>query len=278
METDRPEAADGAATAAGAAIERRERSTIEFPYMDLSTALDVARAAYDRNGSADCQIDELAAQLNLSPSSSGFRTRIAAARVFGLINAARGSDLVSLTDLGLRAVSSDTARKARVDAFLSVELFRRVYDEFKGRSLPPAAALQRQMETFGVAPKQTERARQILERSAETAGFHENGRDRLVRPAGLGQEREAIPDKAQTTEEPVRGGGGGGGDDSDVDPIIQGLLKRLPPSGAVWPSDKRRLWLTLLENSFELIYEEPVRAPPQPTHQRRESNPVDDIL
>jgi hypothetical protein len=37
-------------------------------------------------------------------------------------------------------------------------------------------------------------------------------------------------------------------------PIIAGLLKRLPKSGAHWPKSQRKLWLQLLEGSFELIY------------------------
>jgi hypothetical protein len=40
----------------------------------------------------------------------------------------------------------------------------------------------------------------------------------------------------------------------DIDPIIAGLLKRLPKSGADWPKTQRKLWLQLLEGSFDLIY------------------------
>jgi hypothetical protein len=31
-------------------------------------------------------------------------------------------------------------------------------------------------------------------------------------------------------------------------------LKRLPKSGAQWPKAQRKLWLQLLEGSFDLIY------------------------
>ncbi len=49
-------------------------------------------------------------------------------------------------------------------------------------------------------------------------------------------------------------GGGGGGD--EIDPIIQGLLARLPKAGDVWPEVERKLWLNLLEGSFKLIYKD----------------------
>ena len=51
--------------------------------------------------------------------------------------------------------------------------------------LPPAAALEREMGQLGVASKQTGKARQAFERSAEQAGFFAHGADRLVMPVGL---------------------------------------------------------------------------------------------
>jgi len=61
------------------------------------------------------------------------------------------------------------------------------------------------------------------------------------------------------------GGGGGGGKQFDVDPIIRGLLERLPPSGQVWADQERKLWLQLLEGSFKLIYKnKPAALPPPP--------------
>jgi hypothetical protein len=52
------------------------------------------------------------------------------------------------------------------------------------------------------------------------------------------------------------GGGGGGGGQTDIDPIILGLLARLPKSGDVWPEAERKLWLELLSGSFKLIYKD----------------------
>jgi hypothetical protein len=230
---------------------RRERSTIEFPYMDLGTALTVANAVYARNGKLSCQHDELAHELSLSPNSSGYRTRISTAKIFGLISSDRGSDEVKLTGLGSRAVDRTTKRKAKVDAFLSVALYRALYDQHRGQQLPPTAALHRELEGLGVSPKQVERARQVMERSAEAAGFFEGGRDRLIMPAKLGHEDNITDD---TSSGGGNGSDRGGGNVLPVDPIIAGLLARLPASGANWPGEERKLWLDLLEGSFKLIY------------------------
>jgi hypothetical protein len=58
------------------------------------------------------------------------------------------------------------------------------------------------------------------------------------------------------------GGGKGGGDRPTIDPIIGGLLARLPKSGDVWPESERTLWLDLLKGSFKLIYKDKPDAVP----------------
>jgi hypothetical protein len=66
---------------------------------------------------------------------------------------------------------------------------------------------------------------------------------------------------ANGTKTPKGGGAGGGGSGKtpEIDPIIRGLLARLPKSGDVWPEAQRKLWLELLAGSFKLIYKD---APP----------------
>jgi hypothetical protein len=46
------------------------------------------------------------------------------------------------------------------------------------------------------------------------------------------------------------------GGQPEIDPIIRGLLARLPKSGEAWPESERKLWLELLEGSFKLIYKD----------------------
>jgi hypothetical protein len=63
-------------------------------------------------------------------------------------------------------------------------------------------------------------------------------------------------DEGAGAQERDLGGSGGGGEPPAIDPIIQGLLSRLPKSGDVWPEADRKLWLQLLEGSFKLIYKD----------------------
>ena len=51
-------------------------------------------------------------------------------------------------------------------------------------------------------------------------------------------------------------GGGGGGDQTNIDPVIRGLIAQLSNSGEVWPEIERKLWFGILEDSFKLIYKD----------------------
>jgi hypothetical protein len=137
----------------------------------------------------------------------------------------------------------------------STPVRRAIFDNYKNGVLPPAAALARDMVGLGVAEKTKDRARQLFERSADQAGFFAHGRNRLVLPA-VAVRDEAPPLREEKPEPENGGGGGGGGDQPAIDPIIKGLLARLPKSGAVWPEGERKLWLELLCGSFKLIYKD----------------------
>lgn len=248
--TEQKEQADVKSAASG---KKRERSAIGFPYQDLDEALAAARAIYDHVGTGVCEEAQLAAWLGLSSTSSGFRVRITTARLFGLIDG--GGNSLRCTDLGVRAVDPKQARAAKVEAFLRVPLYSALYERFKAGALPPITALEREIVSLGVAEKQKDRARQIFQRSAEQAGFFERGKDRLVKPgvaptlneSGRGDEGESAPGE--------NGRGGGGSDDVvHLDPLVNALIQKLPPSGTQWGTDERVMWLQMLAMAFQMTY------------------------
>jgi hypothetical protein len=236
---------------------KRERSTIGFPYGDLDDAAAVARVIHNNAGTS-CTLSQLAAFLDQPISSATFRARVSNAAVFGLTENARRE--VSLTALGRRIADPAAELAARVDAFLHVPLYLRIFEHHDGYTLPGAAPLEKFMREVGVSPKQTGKARQAFMRSARQAGFFAHGEDRLVRPSFPGGgpgTRPAEPQAAdQTTMAQKKGGGDSGGGGEDIDPIIRGLLARLPKSGEVWPEAARKLWLDLLAGTFKLIYKD----------------------
>lgn len=228
--------------------EGRERSTIGFPYNNLSDATEVAQAIHDNVGTGECDANQLSAWMNLSPKSSGFRVQLSAARMFGVID----QDALRLSALGRMIVDPLQARAARAKAFLNVPLYSAVYEKYKSGVLPPAAALERDIVSLGVAEKQKERARQVFERSADQAGFFEHGKNRLVMP-GIAA-REAV--REQEKKDPPSGGGGnGGGADLVLDPLLVALLKKIPAPGLDWPAQQRLRWFRTFAMNVSQIYD-----------------------
>lgn len=253
---------DNASSAAAqkADEKKRVRSEIEFPYADLESAVELAQTIHEKAGSS-CENEELAAWMGQSATGGTFRTRLGAARMFGLIE--RGEGRATLTQLGRDSLNnSGKERFARITAFLNVELFAAMYEQFKGNALPPPPAIERQVEQLGVSPKQKERARQTFMKSAQYAGFIDASSGRFVKP-GIAPRDEPPP---PNPDEGKKRNNGNDGNEPPIDPIIAGLLARLPKSGEVWPIAERKLWLQLLEGSFQLIYKDaaPTKIPPPP--------------
>lgn len=171
------------AAAAATAGRKRDRTLIEFPYADLPRCIELARALHGIAGKAHVEAVQVASELNQSVSGGTFRSRQSAARMFGLIEVDDGN--ISLTPLGAEILDSATERAAKVNAFLRVPLFAKMYDLYNGQPLPPPPAIERQMITFGVPAKQADRARQTFAASAADANFiSPNGR--FVKPTMVG--------------------------------------------------------------------------------------------
>ena len=191
-----------------------------------------------------------------------FRLRLNTARIFGLITHAQGT--VTLTDLGTRICDPQQESAAKADSFLTVPLYNKIYEEFKGKNLPPMSGLEAAIGDMGVATKQKGNARQVFQRAATQAGFFAFGTDRLVyptikgRPPGNGGESQRPPAEPEKPAAEKPKGDGNGGDDGGsgirLHPLIEGLIKTLPDPKVDWPIEKRAKWLRAASQNFDLIY------------------------
>jgi hypothetical protein len=240
---DRASAEQFGAASAAPKKQTRERSRIEFPYADLESTVELARMLHSKQGAARCELTQLAIWLGQTATGGTFRTRLSAAKLFGLVETDRGA--VWLTDLGQSVLDRGAERAALVSAFLNAPLCRALYDEFEGHPLPPAAALERQIVSLGVSEKQKERARQTFIKSAHYAHFIDQQRGRLIKP-GTGP--------GVTPSHPPRPGGGNGGDDPPRDPLIEGLFKEVPPRGTDWSAEDQVRWLETAAHIFALVF------------------------
>jgi hypothetical protein len=238
------------------AKSKREVSSIGFPYLDLDDAITVARAMLDRGG-VPMDRDQVAAALNQAPTSGAFAIKLSTARSFGLIESADGR--FKLTELGFDILDPAREKTAKAKAFLNVPLYKKTYEEFRGRQLPPRPlGLEQAFAKFGVSPKQTDKARQAFDRSARSAGYFPTpAEDRLVQPvislteiADLEEpapsqevERVSAPTRAAVARAP-----------SGLHPFVEGLLQTLPPVGSEWSSADRAKWLQAAAQIFDLLY------------------------
>ena len=234
--------------------DARQRSTISFPYEDLGSAAEIAQAIHSNVGMGDGEDEQVAAWTNQSHKSSGFRAQMGAARLFGLIESSSGRH--RLAELGRMIVDPQRTREARVRAFLNVPLYNAVFEKYKGGVLPPTAAFERDIQGLGVSEKMKDRARRGLEKSAEFAGFYEQGKTRLVRP-GIAVREEPETRKPETGEDsqptPKNKNGGDDGFGSQ-DALIIGLFRKLPQPAAEWAEEDRQKWLQTAANIFDLVY------------------------
>ena len=237
------------ATAEPTESTERERSTVVFTYNDMDDAVVVTKGV-NQTGGSGCEADQLAAQLGMAASGGGFRMKLLAAKTFGFINYTK--DAIRLTPLGQRLCDPAQESAARSEAFLNVELFQKLYEKYRGLTLPPTNdALEAELVTLGVAPKQKDKARQVFQRSAKQAGYFAHGITKLIKPVITATVE--TPDKPKDDER-EKPNGSGSGDGGDYPPFIKGLLKSLPTEGAPWKIDSRRKWLQLAANAFDLMY------------------------
>lgn len=120
--------------------------------------------------------------------------------------------------------------------------------------MPPDTGLERDRVTLGVAEKQTAKARQALQCSAETAGFFGQEKERLVMP--IETPTKSVDEVVQLGVEhpPAVKPGGSGDTPSNLHPFIKGLLDTLPAPEFNRPGAKRKQWLRAAEDIFELLY------------------------
>ncbi len=234
---------------------QRTMSTINFPYHNLESCIEIPRAVHSVGGDA-CEWNQLAAHLNFAPSGGGFRQRMISARTFGLIEYA--NQRVQLTDIGRACIDQSKESVGREQAFLHVPLFCSMFEKLDGHPFPPHQAVERQMESLGVAPKQTKKARQTFHRSATYAGYFAISSNRMTKPSHEGGAISTFetPEKQKQGElDEAKRVGSNQPSDSTVHPLIAALLGQLPSEAeGVFEQQRCLIWLQMMLSSLTLIY------------------------
>ena len=104
------------------------------------------------------------------------------------------------------------------------------------------------IESFGVASKQTKRARQTFQRSADQAKVFNEKKDRLVLPAGVSLDSTAPNGgTSRKMETPIIQSSG------ETNPLLATLVEELPATGE-WTREERNLWTRWFLRTLDKLY------------------------
>ena len=127
------------------AKQEKRREIRTYPARTLEEALRIVTAIKDFNGGNPWSPADIAEAVGISQRSTNFQYLTAAAREYGLVIGNFRSDSLSLTDLGRRIAYAENAgqeQQLKTQAFFSVDIFKRVFDHYKGSALPEARFLK----------------------------------------------------------------------------------------------------------------------------------------
>jgi hypothetical protein len=240
-----------------------------YPNYDLNSCIAVAEKVKNE-GTDSCTAEQLGALLGYTYiKGGGFATRVANAKQFGLIEVTSGNyHITTRADHILYPTSDEERQHALADAFLSVPLYRRIYEMHKSTRLPEGPlAMQNLLKRLGVpGGDRVALALRVFFDSADQAGFFkatQGQKTKLTMPiimpsvSSSGDEAPPNGDGAKRTE---HGGGGNGSGGSHTDrrlgKLVDGVWEMLPETDT-WEEPLFQDWLKLLTMSLRVRYQLP---------------------
>jgi predicted nucleotide-binding protein len=218
----------------------------DFPKHTLEEALAVAQVLEEKNGGNPLPPTEIANALGKSPGSSEFRILLSSSIKYGFTTGSYNQRRISLEEPGRDIVepkSHEAKSRALVQAALRCELFRKIYEAYKGKRIPETQFFRNTLvRDFSVAQAHADRCAQIFFANAEYLG--------LVKQAKTGKwlsaeaDTTAAPvvgaptDAASALEEPAAAVGEVGAEASAE------MAAQAPPPGAAQDRRARRVFLT----------------------------------
>lgn len=125
-----------------------------FPKATLEDAVRIVLAIKEKNGGNSWSPEAIASAMGMSHKTNTFYYISAAAKDFGLTDSTREATTISLTDFGRQLAYPDNSTEElqyKRDAFFNVELFKKVYEYYKGSNLPEMKYLSNTLKTtFGL--------------------------------------------------------------------------------------------------------------------------------
>lgn len=159
-----------------------------YPRVPLQRALDVVAAIKTKNGGNPLDPKLVAESCGVSATNSDFVYLLSAASQFGLTTGTIRSDGIALTDFGRQmayAGSEAEEEQLRRQAFLSVDIFKRVLEHYRGSQLPELKYLGNTLTNqFGLPEPLHDEFSQVFRENTRYLKLSEYSDDEELRAAG----------------------------------------------------------------------------------------------
>ncbi len=146
-----------------------------FPRVTLEEALQVATVIKEYNGGNPWDTADVANALNVGAKTNRFYYLTAASRDFGLTIGTRETAKIELNDLGrdiVYAPNPQVEHEKKIEAFLNIQIFKRVLEHYKGSSLPEMKYLGNTLEKeFDLDPDVHEEFSALFRRNCQELGI-----------------------------------------------------------------------------------------------------------
>jgi hypothetical protein len=175
---------------------RRGRSPRPYPAVTLEETLAVPRAIREQNNGNPWDTEDVAqASLGISKNTNKFFYAAASARDYGLTIGTRDTEKIELAPLGREiffAPDEETKTKKLLEAFFSIDIFKRVFEHYGSAELPKKEFLANTLQKeFGLNPEWHDEFVRIFKANCEFLHIDK----------GLGPQ-QTIPTRDESTEHP----------------------------------------------------------------------------
>lgn len=151
--------------------KKKKRIDRPYPRVTLKEALQVPGVLKEKNGGNPWPPGDVAKAVGIAKSNKRFFYMAAASRDFGLTEGSRDTKQIALTELGRELVYApdpETEKNLKRQAFLNVDVFRKVLDYYKGANLPEMKYLSNTLtKEFGLHPDTHEEFSDLFQKNCD---------------------------------------------------------------------------------------------------------------
>lgn len=185
---------------------RSYMSQEDIPAYELDEALLVAKALLQQYGGHPSTPLDVAAAMDLTPSSGKFRMLCGASIAYGLTSGGYNAIQVSVTDLARQIIEpqeEDAALAGKREAIMKPRILREFLSKYSGSQLPREDIAMNVLKAMNVPADRTKQVWDMILKSAESVGFLQTIKDRKY--VNLGGVRPPAPPSTYVQEEDATG-------------------------------------------------------------------------